>query len=294
MKVSFDIKNTHAVIAELRGLAKKEIKRCAINALNNAAFAGLQATQKEIGKVFDRPTPWVTGSVAYKKAGLAGQTVRTPGVKDMYGKPHYWPLSEDRIEAVIDFMGHPNKQGVSVDKILRAEIFGGQRRYKRHEIALQRIGILPMGMAIAPGPSAKIDQYGNMASSQIVQIVSWFHGFEATDGARQNMTDKTKMQIMKGRKAKGVRQRGFELFAIQEQVGKLHPGIYIRKDYSASESKRMSHLAMGGASALMYFIPLPKYSRRLDFYGVAEKAALAVFEPDFRQQLAKSLLKRAL
>lgn len=293
MKVSFDIKNTHAVIAELRGLAKTEIKRCAINALNNSAFAGLQATQKEIGKVFDRPTPWVTGSVAYKKAGMAGQNVRTPGIKDMYGRPHYLPLSEDRLEAVIDFMGHPNKQGVSVDSILSAEIFGGQRRYKRHEIALQRAGILPMGMAIAPGPAAKIDQYGNMASAQINQILSWFRAF-GEQGYRANSTDKSQMANMRGRKVKGVRQRGFELFAIQKQVGKLHPGVYVRKDYSASESKRMSHLAMGGASALMYFIPLPKYSRRLDFYGVAEKAALAVFEPDFRQQLAKSLLKRAL
>ncbi|QRM19550.1 hypothetical protein GBK02_09120 [Dechloromonas sp. TW-R-39-2] len=283
-----------AIQARLRGLAEKKIKAAAASALNVSAYAGSEEVKREMDRVFDRVTPWVKGGVRYVKAGVAGSSIRVPGATDQFGADLYRQLDSDKLTAVIDFDKWGNKTNVTVEKVLLAEIMGGQRKYKRHELALQRVGVLPAGMAIVPGPGAKRDQYGNMKSAQIVQIVSWFQGFEATAGARQNMTDKTKMQIMKGRKVKGVKQRGFELFVIDKQLGKLHPGIYMRKDYDRSAGARVAHLSHGGATALMYFVQLPKYRKRLDFYGVAEKVAVAEFNRAFPLYLNNMLTERGL
>lgn len=270
MKIDVKINGLDAVKASLRGLADKKIKVAAVAALNSAAYVGAEATKKAMAQVFDRPTPWVIGGVRYVKA------------------------RKDRLESVVDFDQWGNKTNVTVAKVLNAQIFGGQRKYKRHEIALQRAGILPAGMLITPGPAATKDQYGNMSAAQIVQIISWFQGFETHKGARQNMVDKTKMKIMAGRKVKGVKHRGFELFALSEKVGKLPPGIYIRKDYSGEEGKRVGHLSHGGARAVMFFVKTTSYKRRLDFYGIAEKAALAEFNKAFPKYLDQLLKERGL
>lgn len=269
MKISIDTKGLDSLRLEMAGLGRK-IKTATIAALNSAAFVGAKETSEAIGKTFDRPTPWVKGSVRYVKA------------------------RKDRVEASIDFDAWGNKTNVTAGKVLHAEIFGGIRKNKRHEVALQRVGILPAGMHIAPGPAAKKDAYGNMSSAQIVQVISWFQGFEKFSGARQNMTDKTKMKIMAGRKIKGVKQRGFELFALSERVGKLHPGIYIRKDYSSAEASKVSHLSHGGAAAIMYFIKPTTYKKRFDFYGIADKAARKEFDRAFSMYAKQFLSERGL
>lgn len=292
--LKIDAGGLDAQIARLRGLGEKQIRRATVAAINDGARAGYEAARNEMQRVFDRPTPWVMGGVQYKKAGQAGAAVRNPGVFDQYGKPAFETLTDDRPAAVIDFDRWGNKQGVSVDHILHAEVYGGHRRYKRHELALRAVGILPDGMYIAPGPGARRDRFGNMDAGQIVQIISWFQGFERVAGARQNMTDKRKMQLMRGAKKKGVRQRGFELFVLREREGKLHPGIYMRKDYTAAEHRRMAHLSHGGATALMYFIKPPTYQQRFDFYGVAGRAANSQMRRSLATYLHNMLRERGL
>lgn len=250
--------------AKLAGMADKQVAFATSRALNVAAYAATQAVGKEMAKVFDRPTPWVLKSVRYTKADKRNLT------------------------ATVDFDFWGNKQGVTVAHVLRAEIHGGQRKNKRFELALQRAGVLPAGMAITPGPAAKKDQYGNMDPGQIQQVLSWFQAF-GEQGYRANMTDRRMMQLMKGVKKNGVRQRGFELFALRERHGKLAPGIYMRKDYTAAESARVSHLSHGGAAAVMFFTRMPNYKRRLDFYGLAERVARAEFDRQYPAMLTEAM-----
>lgn len=270
MKIVVKVSGMSETIARLRGLADKKIKAATVAALNDAAFAGYKESSEEIARVFDRPTEWIKRSVRYVKA-----------------RP-------DKLESSIDFDAWGNKTFVTAGHVLAAEIAGGERKNKRSEVALQRVGVLPKGMAIVPGPAARIDQYGNMESSQIVQIISWFQGFEAWSGARQNMTDRRKMQLMKGVKKRGVRQRGFEYFALHQRQGKLAPGIYLRKDYNTEEFKRVGHLQQGGAAAVMFFVRMPKYRKRLDFYRIAEQAATKQFATSFDRYLAQMIKESGL
>lgn len=244
IKVTIDTSGLLRLRAEIEGKAK-QIPYATMRALNAAAYKAAQDTSKQIAKVFDKPTPWVLKSVRYTKA------------------------KKSNLEATVDFDFWGNKQGVTVAHVLRAEISGGQRRLKRHEIALQKAGILAPGQAIVPGPAAKFDQYGNMSAGQIVQIMAWFKSFGEV-GFKANMTDKTRAKLARGSKKKGV--RGFEYFALYKKHGKLIPGIYQRINFGAWGT---------AVKPVMYFVPIPKYRQRLDFYGLAEKSARAEFAAQF-------------
>lgn len=256
MKISVKIDGLDALQAKLRGLADGKIKVAAVAALNTGAYAGTQETKKAMSSAFDRPTPWVLGGVRYVKA------------------------RKDKLESSIDFDQWGNKTNVTVGNVLNAEIFGGQRKHKRHEIALQRAGILPAGMAIVPGPGAAKDQYGNMSAAQIVQIMAWFKSF-GEQGYKANSTDKSRARLGKDKKSGA---KGFQYFVLQKKVGKLAPGIYQRFTFAAGSAIK----------PVMFFVPLPKYQRRLDFYGIAEKAAIAEFNRAFPRYLDQLLKERGL
>jgi hypothetical protein len=256
MKIDVKMDGMDALKARLRGLADNKIKVAAVAALNDAAYAGAQETKKTMAQVFDRPTPWVMGGVRYVKA------------------------RKDRLESSIDFDQWGNKTNVTVAKVLQAEIYGGQRKYKRHEIALQRAGVLPSGMAIVPGPGAAKDQYGNMPGSQIVQIMAWFKSF-GQQGYKANSTDKTRARLAKDKK-NGT--KGFEYFVLQKKHGKLAPGIYQRFTFAHGSAIK----------PVMFFVRMPTYKRRLDFYGIAEKKAIETFNRAFPMYLDKLLKERGL
>lgn len=256
MKIGIKIDGLDAVKAKLRGLADNKIKVAAVAALNDAAYVGAQETKKTMVRVFERPTPWVMGGVRYVKA------------------------RRDKLESTIDFDQWGNKTNVTVGHVLAAEIAGGQRKYKRHEIALQRAGILPPGMFIVPGPGAQRDAYGNMPGSQIVQIVAWFRAF-GEQGYKANSTDKTRARLAKDKKNG---QRGFAYFVLRQKTGKLPAGIYQRVAFAAGSAVKL----------VMVFARQPNYQRRLDFYGIAEKAARAEFARAFPMYLDKLLKERGL
>lgn len=256
MKITIDTKGIDAAVARMRGLAESKIKTATVAALNDAARAGHEETRKEMASVFDRPTPWVMGGVRYTKA------------------------RKDRMESTIDFDKWGNKTGVTVENVLKAEIFGGQRRHKRHEIALQRAGILPAGMGIVPGDAAKLDRYGNMSGGQIVQIMAWFRAF-GEQGYKANMSDKNRARL--GRDKRNG-QRGFQYFALQKPRGKLLPGIYQRFTFAHGSAIK----------PVMIFVKLPGYRKRLDFYGIAARAARAQFNQSFSRYLNQMMQERGL
>lgn len=271
--VTAKIDGLDAVQARLRGLADNKIKVAARATLNDAAYLGKRATEKRIAEAFDRATPWITKSVRYVKA------------------------KGDKLESSIDFDYWGNKTGVTAGKVLSAEIYGGQRRHKRHEVALQRMGILPAGMFIVPGEAAQMDGYGNMSASQIRQILSWFSAAEMTAGSTQNMTEKTRNRLRKGSMRQGRVTNGFEYFVVQpgatrtwtrangkQGSHKMQPGIYQR-------------IFLGQGTAIkpvMIFVKSPAYKQRLDFYRIAGDAALAEFKRSFPMYLEKLLKERGL
>jgi len=253
MKISVDTRGLDALKLKLAGLQRK-IPVITKAALNDAAYLGMQKTSAAVASVFDRPTPWISKAVRYTKA--------TP----------------QKLEASIDFEQWGNKTAVTAAMVLAAEIVGGKRRLKRHEIALQRAGILPPGMAIVPGPAASIDQYGNMSAGQIVQIISYFKAFPE-QGYRANMRDNGKRLA---RDKNG--SKGFVYFLLRKPHGKLIPGIYQRITFAHGSAVK----------PVMYFVRIPTYKKRLDFYAIVERSARPEFNRAFAQYTAQFLREAGL
>lgn len=250
MKVNVDVSGLMRLSAEVGGMGK-QVRFATSRALNASAFKAKQETERAIGNSFDRPTAWVSKSVRYRKSTI------------------------DKLESQVDFDAWGNKQGVTASQVLNAEIRGGARRMKRHEVALQKIGVLPAGMRIVPGDAAKLDAYGNMLAGQINQIMSWFQAF-GQQGYSANMRDGGKRL---GRDNKRTGAKGFAYFVLREKRGKLLPGVYQRFSFGAGSAVK----------PVMIFVHTTNYKRRLDFYGLADKVARAEFDAQFPVMLDEAL-----
>lgn len=259
IKINVDVDGLMRLKAEIEGKGK-QVRFATMRALNAAAFKAKQETEREIGRVFDRPTPWIKKSVRYRNA------------------------TRDKLESQVDFDFWGNKQGVTASQVLNAEIHGGARRMKRHEVALQRVGILPPGMRIIPGDAAKMDAYGNMQAGQINQIMSWFQAF-GEQGYRANMRDGGKRL---GRDNKRTGEKGFSYIVLHKRHGKLLPGVYQRFQFMIP-GVRKDLIKAYAVKPVMIFVRTTNYKRRLDFYGLAEKVARAEFAAQFPVMLDEAM-----
>ena len=258
MNLNIKVSGLKEVQARIRGLGDSKIKAATVAALNDGARAGYDAARAEMQRVFDRPTPWTLGGARYVKA------------------------TKQKIESSIDFDKWGNKQGVTVEKVLTAQIEGGQRKAKRHEVALRSLLAMPRDMLAVPGSAAQMDRYGNMSSGQIRQIQAWFGAAELFAGVTANSTAKTRAKLAKDNKRTGA--RGFQYFALQQKRGKLLPGIYQR-------------FTTGFGSAIkpvIVFIKQANYRRRFDFYGVGMLAAQKQIDVSFNKYLDQMLRERGL
>lgn len=239
----------------LRSMAQsheKQVQYASMIAINNVAFRARDAVVDRMRQVFSNPTPWVLGGTRVKKATRA------------------------TLQATVDLDFWGNKQGVSVEKILDAEIHGGLRGAKRHEVALARAGILPKGMRIVPGSAAQIDRHGNMTSAQIVQIISYFQGF-GEQGYKANMGERGMASMARGKKKSGT--RGFVYFALKKPHGKLLPGVYQRFDFGIGTAVK----------PVMIFVSRAQYRQRLDFYAVAQRVVERDIDAEFTKALAQAM-----
>lgn len=257
IRVSVDFDKARKLLAQLSGAQAKQAMALA---LNDSAFEARRVVQEDMRNSLDRVTPYILRSVQVKKA-TAEQLVATVEPTYLGGK------------------------GVDPQNILKAEIFGGDRKLKRSERALQRVGILPTGYYTVPGTACPLDQYGNIRGSFIVQLLSYFaafgeQGYKAnmTDKRKKKLADKTRFSSLASRNTLSL-TRGSEYFISYGKLrgGKgshLPPGIWSR-----------SGIHGGIVKPIIMFVRKPGYKKRLDFFGKPIKAAEDKFNPRLRYHL---------
>jgi len=196
ISVNVDIRGALKQLADVKD---KQLPFATSLAINRTAQKVKAREEHEIRDVFDRPTPYIQNSVFIKPSNKANLTAKV-GIKDQsFGK------------------------GVSAIKPLQAEISGGERKLKRYEEALRAIGVLPEGYFTVPGDAAKIDSYGNIAKSHIVQILAYFRANRDV-GSTSNSTDKTRAKLAKSTNTR----RGISYFVGAPGDGKAPLGIWMR------------------------------------------------------------------
>lgn len=227
-------------------------KRVAI-ALNKTAAQARSEVSVEIPRVFDRPTPYTMSATRIIGANTQNQ------------------------RAEVTLKNANPGASISQHKYLGAEIAGGTRRDKRSELRLRAAGLLPNGWQTAPGPAAKLDVYGNLNRSDVMQILSYLQTFGGRS-AKLNLSAEKR-----AKRAKGTRRKsGYELFVSMPgehwPSGRPRtPGVW-----------RRTFLAAGTAvDLLLTYIRPPAYKPRLQFQETVDR----VVKRDFSSNLADAFSK---
>jgi hypothetical protein len=239
MKVDVKINGLKALMNEMSDLEKKQLPFAMAKTLTKTAQQIKEAAVKEMSRTLDRPTPYTLGSLYIKTA------------------------KKKKLTAMVYFKDKSSAgKGNPAANFLFPQVEGGQRNLKRFESSLRRIGVLPKGLFVVPGNACPLDAHGNIPSSLIVQILSYFQAF-GEQGYRANITDKRKKSIARGSKKQGF---GFEYFV------SYGPGTWSgRQHLPAGIYKRVKFSVGTSIKPIMMFTKEPKYKKRFPFYEVAQK-----------------------
>lgn len=273
MEISVQVDFSKA-LGLLKQLSETKVKEATAKALNDSAFAARTAIQKNMDTSFDRATAYIRKSVWVSPA--------TPEMLKAEVRPTYY-----------------GGKGVDPQKILQAEVFGGSRRLKRSEVLLRNAGVLPFGYVTVPGkgmPADKVDAYGNVKASFLIQLLSYFQSF-GEQGFRSNMVARRKKSLAKfgTTRSKYKTINGAVYFVshgqipggigVHDRMNKtihLAPGIYSKSGIHGSNVK-----------SILRFVRSTNYEKRLDVFDTPVKAALDTFNRRFRHHLRSSIEGKA-
>lgn len=247
--ISISITGAEQLQRDLRDFSERRLKAAIATAMTRTAVQVRDRLRVEMRASIDRPTPYTERQLRFAPASAA-RPVAAVGfdierIQDVFG-------NTVRFEAV--------RAGTTpAGRYMSVQAMGGARRLKRFEKALQAAGVLPAGWMAVPGSRAKVDAYGNQAPSEIRQILSWFDAAERGAGSTQNMGAAGRQRRRTGTR----RTAGFEYFAIVPGArrGGLVPGVYRRTMFALGRR----------VEPVLIFIRSASYSRRFDFYGIAER-----------------------
>jgi hypothetical protein len=197
-------------------------------------------------RVFDRPTRWTLNAVEYK------------------------PARPDKLEALVwlkdDYTG-----GIAPANYLEPQIIGGSRRIKRFERLLQQRRLMPPGWFAIPGNGARLDRFGNMRGSQIVEILSALQAFNLS-GFSANRTTRSMKRNKRLRKYFAITGNNRRA----SNGGNLPMGIY--------EQERDKSIV-----TVLRFRPTVHYERRLHWFAIADEVMSKHKDADIRGGIRKAL-----
>lgn len=215
-------------VAIFRRIVPDVVEYALATALTRTGVRIKDAMRAEMPRVFDRPTPFTLNAL-YLKPATAKDPEAIVGLKESaptYPREHFQP-----------------------------QVYGGGRRQKKFERALQRGGHMPSSWYAVPAKGARLDRYGNVNGANIERILSAL-GALSDKGAKNNRT--TQSRLKRGAKLK-------DYFAVTpnnavpaSNGGRLPYGIYER-------------LKNGRIRSWFIFVPRVRYRPRLAFFEVAQR-----------------------
>ena len=210
--------------------------------------------------VHGRLVPYAAATALTRTAQQAAKVDLPDAMRAAFDRPTSYtlnslyvkPANKDNLSARVN-VKNVTANGIAPERFLQAEVEGGSRGEKGFERALRYAGILQAGERAMPGAGMALDAFGNVSGARVRSLLA---GLKVRDGKGRN-------GVFAGT-IKGTR------------------GIWLR---TGGKSNR-------GVSPLFIFTRTgPAYRARLDFTGIAEKAALTHFKPEFDRALAALLAR---
>ena len=253
INVSADVKEA---IRALDVVSNRQIPYATRLMLNALAETSKKNTERQIVSKLDRPTNYSQNMMRVKYASKTSMTSQVK-VKDA---------------ATV------TKRGFRGPEQVLGHLFeGGRRQGKGFEGLLVRSGVMPRGMWAVPGGGARMDAYGNIERSLLIQLLSYFRSFRES-GFRANMSDKNKSAFDK-RSAKKIKGASTSQFVVikNKKPGGLHPGIWQHVGFGRSGT--------GIKPIIMFVKKEPIYSRYFDLDRIARQ----VIEKDAAVEFDKAM-----
>lgn len=244
--IALTIKNMRKIKRDLDKF-NQQVPRAMTTAINTVAFIARKNIRAEMSQVFDRPTPFTLNAVKVEPAKIG------------------------KSEARVVFKDPPRLS--DSQHYLYPNVYGVKRGFKKYEAMLYAAGILPRGWYTVPTKSANLDQYGNIAKTQIIQILSYFEAFK-DKGFKSNSTEKTRAKLKKGTKKK----YGTAYFAVKPgNKTHLKPGIY-----------QQTFTGFGSAiKPILIFTKKSGYERKLEFFLIGRQSYDQHFNKIFNREMDK-------
>ncbi|QHG87935.1 hypothetical protein EBN15_14340 [Xanthomonas cucurbitae] len=248
--VKIDVDADNLLGRQFSELEKKNLPFVVMQAVNATAYEIRETWKRSALRVFDRPTPTTRNAVLYAKA------------------------TKDRLYAQI-FLRNEALKGTAPDKYLQAQVLGGERGTKGFERLLQKKGLMPAGAFAVAGRRATLDQYGNVSSGQIRQILSQMQA-----GAEQGYVSNESNESREKRQRREARKFGrtYTYFVLKKRRGRLLPGLYER---SNDRSRAIR--------SIFIFATRATYRPRYDIFAQAQRQWDKLMPFYFSRELEKAL-----
>lgn len=192
MQLTLKTEGLASVQKLLKDLGSGQIRQATALALTDTGFQVRRAMLAEIKTVFDRPTPFIAQAPKVRKATVDRLSVAV--LPTMHSEGAF---------------SRGGKVGVDPQDVLQAQEWGGQRRDKKSEAALRRIGLLPAGyqtvIPAEPYPGSD-DGRGNLSGRFMQQLLSYLQVF-GEQGYKANMKRAAKRRFESARNYSNVRTR---------------------------------------------------------------------------------------
>lgn len=182
LTVRVDLSET---MAQMDDLQREQVPFAASMALTGVAGHAQASAVEQIRAKLHMPTRYALDALFIKPAergsksrGIAPKLESMVYVKDGKGARRY---TDARFPALGPaFVA----EGLNVEKTIGHLFKGGSREWKGIEWRFKERGLLPRGMAMAPGPACPLDANGNIPKDFLTQMLAYFEAFR---DPKQNM-----------------------------------------------------------------------------------------------------------
>ena len=189
------VMDTEGFFAYADDLARRQLPYVISLALNETVKSGRLAVQREMDRVFDRPTPYAKRGVVYDRA------------------------DKTRLTASVVLTGDRTRGGLPATAFLGPQVHGGLRALKAFERQLADRGHLASGEVVVPARGAPLDRYGNVTQGFLNRVMADLQIDYRGAGATRARTARSLKTNRNYRKAR---------FFVSKRGGHLFPGIYQR------------------------------------------------------------------
>lgn len=179
----------------LTDIERKQLPYAIMLTLNEAAKGGRLEVQREMDRVFDRPTPYAKRGVVYDRA------------------------TRQNLQAAVVVTGDRTKGGLPATAFLGPQIEGGTRTHKAFERQLIDRNLMKRNEVAVPAKRAPLDRYGNMTQGFLNRVMADLQIDYRGAGATRVRSDQS---IKRNKNYKNAR------FFAAKRPGHLFPGVWQR------------------------------------------------------------------